>query len=148
MAAIVAGLRTEQGRIVIFALKVAGMLAGVLILTGLSRLLKLGGEARIRDADHACALVRLTDYGFAGVAAAVDARGTAALVRSADNRHVLIRVRGPRFVSRLLRHNVRARLEPGRLTISLDEPDFPPARLDLGDEAPRWAAALGVTARG
>ena len=133
---------------VIFLLKVAGMLAGVMILTGLARLFGLGGDARIRDADHACALVRLTDYGFAGVAATVDSMGVAALVRSADNRHVLIRACGPRFVSRLLGTGLQARLEQGLLTISLDEPDFPVTRLDLGDDAPRWAAALQGTAHG
>ncbi|MEK6638325.1 MAG: hypothetical protein AABY88_09605 [Pseudomonadota bacterium] len=126
----------------IFALKVAGMLAGVLILTGLARWLKLGGEARICSADHARALARLTHYGFDGVAAVVDTNGQAALVRGADNHHILIRARGPRFISRMLDADTQTRLDPGHLTISVNEPDFPTTMLNLGDEASRWAATL------
>lgn len=126
----------------IFALKVAGMLGGVALLTEIARALKLGGEARIQSADHARALAFEYHYGFNSVDAAVDATGKAALVVGADRRHILICVKGPRFISRLLDKDTQTRLEQGRLTVAVREPDFPITTLNLGEAAPRWAFAL------
>lgn len=131
-----------------FALKLLGMVLGVVILTQLARILRLGGQERIVSAEHARMLARQGQPDFEGVAVAIDANGQAALVKDLNWTLMLIRVKGPRFVTRLLDNRARARLDSGTLTISLDEPDFPPTALTLGDDAPRWAAALAMSADG
>jgi hypothetical protein len=131
-----------------FALKLLGMILGVIILTQLARVLGLGGQERIESADHARRLARQDRPDFDGVAVAIDSNGQAALVSDRNWKLMLIRVKGPRFVTRLLDKGATTRLDSGALTISLDEPDFPPTTLTLGDDATRWATALGNIAHG
>lgn len=131
-----------------FALKLLGMVLGVVILTHLARILGLGGQERIVSADHARLLARQDRPDFDGIAVALDANGEAALVSDLNWTLMLIRVKGPRFISRILDDGARTCLDSGTLTISLDEPDFPPTALRLGDDAPRWAAVLAPSSNG
>lgn len=124
------------------------MIFGVIILTQLARVLGLGGQERIVSANQARRLARQDRPDFDGVAVAIDINGQAALVRDINWTLMLIRVKGPRVVTRLLNEGATARLDSGSLTISFDEPDFPPTTLTLGDDAARWASALGISTHG
>lgn len=124
------------------------MILGVVILTQLARILGLGGQERIVSADHARRLARQDRPDFDGITVAIDANGQAALVSDINRTLMLIRVKGPRIVTRLLDKRATARLNSGTLTISLDELDFPQTTLTLGDDAARWASALGISTYG
>ncbi len=122
--------------------KLGASLIGVLMLGWFARWLKLGGEPRIRDADHACQLAFEGQYGFKGVDAVVDRAGYSALVRDASNRHVIISMLGNHYVTRLIFPPIEGRLDQKLLTIDLQETDFVPITLNLGEQAQYWASGL------
>jgi hypothetical protein len=117
-------------------------LAAVLALGWLARWMGLGGDVRIADQSHAIRIAYDGIYGFAGVDAAIDRAGYSALVRDALGRHVLIMVKGNKFVTRLVTPPIEGRLDHKLLTIDLREPDCAPVTLNLGDKAQYWASGL------
>jgi hypothetical protein len=126
----------------ILLIKLGGSLAAVLALAWVAQLMKLGGDVRIRDADHARAMAFDALYGFTASDVIVDRAGYGALLKDANGRHALIRKHGAHFVSRLITPQAEGRLDHHFLTISLAEPDFAPVTLNLGPKAQYWASGL------
>lgn len=124
------------------AIQLAASLVAVLALGWLARQMGLGGDVRIADEGHAIRLAYDGLYGFAGVDAAVDRAGYSALVRDREGRHVLIMIKGNKFVTRLVAPPIEGRLDQKLLTIDLREPDCPPVTLNLGEKAQYWASGL------
>jgi hypothetical protein len=128
--------------LVLLGIKLAASLFAVLGLGWLARLLGLGEDARLTDAAHALRIADEGQYGFAGVDAAIDRAGYSALVKDAKNRHVLIQSKGGHFVTRSLQPPIAGRLDQKLLTIDLQQPDFEPVTLNLGEKAQYWASGL------
>ncbi|RJF93275.1 hypothetical protein [Sphingomonas cavernae] len=123
-------------------LLLAGSLAGVLGLALVARLLGLGEEARIVNAEHALAVADEVDSGFDPVAVAVDRAGYAALLRDRVGQLLLIRAHGGHFVGRRLMPPVEARLDRNQLTLTPDDPMFGSVTLNLGAHAAEWASRM------
>ena len=117
-------------------------LIAILALYALSRWLRLGGDVRITDVDHAKRIAFDSIYGFEGVDAVVDRAGYSALVRDAAGYHVLICKHGAHFIARMIRPPIEGRLDQKFLTIDLNEPDVAPVTLNLGDVAQYWTSGL------
>ena len=123
-------------------LQFAGSLAAILGLAALSHRLGLGGDERLRDAERARRLAGEALEGFEPVAIALDRAGIAALARDASGRVMLLRRHGAKWAARLLDGHGHARLDRQFLTIATGERTFGAITLDLGAEAPAWAASL------
>jgi hypothetical protein len=123
-------------------IQLAASLIAIFVIAWLARRMGLGGEARISGRDHALRLAAEGHYGFAGSDAAIDRAGYSALVRDDQGRHVLIIVKGNKFVTRMIRPPIEGRLDQKLLTLDLREPDCPPVTLNLGDQAQYWASGL------
>ena len=117
-------------------------LLAILALAGIARLLKLGGDVRIRDEDHARDIADDLVCGFEAVDVALDRAGMGALLRDAQGRQLLIRRHGAAFAGRLLDANVDARLDQEFLTIGTSDRHFGAITLYLGEAAASWAAGL------
>jgi hypothetical protein len=128
--------------LVLIVVKLGGSLLAVLALGWLARAMGLGQDARLIDTAHALRIADEGQYGFAGVDAAIDRAGYSALVKDADNRHVLIHSKGGHFVTRSLQPPIAGRLDQKLLTIDLQQPDFEPVTLNLGEKAQYWASGL------
>jgi hypothetical protein len=124
------------------AVKLAISLLAVLALGWLARLMGLGGDVRIRDADHAKQIALDGLYGFVATDVALDRAGYSALVKDRAGRHALINTKGNNFVVRRVRPPIEGRLDHALLTIDLQEPDFAPVTLNLGEQAQYWASGL------
>jgi hypothetical protein len=124
------------------AIKLLFSLLAVLALGWLARLMGLGGDVRIRDADHARQIAFDGLYGFAATDVALDRARYSALVKDAAGRHALINVKGNKFVVRNVHPPIEGRLDQALLTIDLQEPDFAPVTLNLGEQAQYWASGL------
>ena len=124
-----------------FAIQLAASLAAILALAWLTGWLGLGGDERIRDAEHARELAHHVHYGFEPTDVAIDRAGMGALLKDKDGRQLLIRRHGTHFAGRLLDANTEAQLDRSLLTIGADK-RFGQFTLDLGDDAPVWAAGL------
>jgi hypothetical protein len=122
--------------------KLIASLIAVFALGWLARQLGLGGDHRIRDEDHAFQIAFDGQYGFRGVAAAIDLAGYSALVKDADNHHLLINAKGNQFITRVVRPPIEGRLDQKFLTLDLQEPDMAPVTLNLGEKAQFWASGL------
>jgi hypothetical protein len=129
-------------------IKALASLAAVLLLAGFARWLGLGGDVRIRNADHARALAQDVHYGFDPVDVIVDKAGFGALLRDADGRQMLVRRAGARFAGRLLEPGMDARLDRQFLTLGSDDTPFGSVTLNLGEDAQVWAAGLRNLRRG
>jgi hypothetical protein len=103
---------------------------------------RLGGWRVGWDQAHAIRIAYDGIYGFSGVDAAIDRAGYSALVRDREGRHVLIMVKGNKFVTRIVTPPIEGRLDHKLLTIDLREPDCAPVTLNLGDKAQYWASGL------
>lgn len=125
-----------------FAVQLGASLAAILALAAVAHWLKLGGDVRIRDEDHARDLADQFVCGFAPVDIAIDRARIGALMRDAQGRHVVIRRHGAMFAGRLLDGHSHARLDRNFLTIGTGERMFGTITLDLGDAAQSWAAGL------
>jgi hypothetical protein len=128
--------------IILIGVKLGGSLLAVLALGWLARAMGLGQDARLNDAAHALRIADEGQYGFVGVDVALDLAGYSALVKDADNRHVLIHSKGGHFVTRRLQLPIGGRLDQKLLTIDLLQPDFEPVTLNLGEKAQYWASGL------
>jgi hypothetical protein len=117
-------------------------LVAILGLALLARWLGLGGDVRIRDADHAKQLANEAVFGFTPVDMALDRAGIGALMKDADGRQLLLRRHGAHFVGRLLDPDVEARLDQNFLTLGTGEKTFGTITLNLGEKAQYWAAGL------
>jgi hypothetical protein len=123
-------------------IQLAASLIAILAIAWAARRMGLGGETRISGRDHALQLAGEGIYGFAGSDAAIDRAGYSALVRDDEGRHVLIIVKGNKYVTRMIRPPIEGRLDQKLLTLDLREPDCPPVTLNLGDQAQYWASGL------
>jgi hypothetical protein len=119
-------------------IQMAISLIAVLALGWLARWLGLGGDVRIANQAQAIRIAYDGLYGFS----AIDRAGYSALVRDRSGRHILIMVKGNKFVTRLVTPPIEGRLDHKLLTIELREPDCPPVTLNLGDKAQYWASGL------
>ncbi len=123
-------------------LQLLASLLAVLALGWVTRWLGLGGNVRILDEDHARLIVRDSLYGFEASDAVLDRAGYSALVKDTAGHHALISVKGAHFVARHVHPPVEGRLDRAFLTIDLQEPDFDPVTLNLGEKAQYWASGL------
>ncbi len=114
-----------------------GSLVAVLALAWLARALELGGDARI--AGEAQAREIALNHHFESRAIAIDRAGISALARDDDGGFLLIRRHGAHFTGERLAPPLKARLDQRFLTIN-------GTVLDLGDDAPVWAAQLRAVA--
>ncbi len=123
-------------------IKFAASLLAILTLAGLARWLRLGGDVRLRDVDHARTVAREAICDFEAVAVVLDRACIGALLRDADGRQMLIRRHGVQFVGRLLSPGIEARLDQNFLTLGAGERFFGTVTLNLGDQAQIWASGL------
>lgn len=124
------------------AVKLAGSLVAILLLAWLTRLMRLGGDVRIANADEARQLADAAQCGFDPVDVIVDHAGIGALLRDATGRVMLLRRHGAQFVGRFLDSHAHARLDRDFLTIATGERFQEPVVLHLGQEAKIWASSL------
>jgi hypothetical protein len=117
-------------------------LAAVFALGWLTRWMGLGGDMRIQDEGHARKIAFESLYGFDACDVALDKAGYSALVKDRAGRHALINAKGAHFVTRMVQPPIEGRLDRALLTIDLQEPDFAPVTLNLGDKAQYWASGL------
>ena len=122
--------------------KFGASLVAILGLAWLARSMGLGGDVRIRNADHARFLANEAIEGFEPVDIALDKAGIGALLRDAQGRQMLLRRHGAAWVARLLDERTEARLDRGFLTIGTGEKTFGAVTLHLGEAAGVWAAGL------
>lgn len=123
-------------------LQFGGSLIAILALAWLARRLGLGGDARIRDEAHLRELAEEALCGFDPVDVAIDRASLGALARDAQGRVMLLRRHGAHFAGRLLDSHLHVRLDRNLLAVGTGERRFGTITLDLGDEAPAWAASL------
>ena len=123
-------------------LQFGGSLLAILGLAWLAHRLGLGGDTRIRDEAHLRELAEEALYGFEPVDLAIDRSGMGALARDAEGRVMLLRRHGAHFASRLLDNHLHVRLDRNLLEVGTGERRFGRITLDLGDQAPAWAASL------
>ena len=124
------------------ALQFAGSLIAILALAWIARRLGLGGDTRIRDQDHLRELAEEALYDFEPVDIAIDRAGCGALARDARGRVMLLKRHGAHFVGRVLDNHLHVRLDRNLIEVGTAEKRFGKIILDLGDEAPAWAASL------
>lgn len=125
-----------------FALQLSASIAAILFLAWLALRLKLGGDVRIRDEDHARDLADQFVCGFDPVEVGIDRAGMGALLKDADGRHLIVRRHGAMFAGRLLDGHSETRLDRNFLTVGTGERMFGAITLDLGETAQSWAAGL------
>ena len=123
-------------------LQFGGSLLAILLLAWTAHRLGLGGDTRIRDEMHLRELAEEALCGFEPVALAIDRAGIGALARDAQGRVMLLRRHGAHFVSRLLDSHHHVLLDHNLLTVGTGEKRFGTITLDLGNDAPAWAASL------
>jgi hypothetical protein len=123
-------------------LQFGGSLIAILALSWIAHRLGLGGDTRIRDEAHLRELAEEALYGFEPVDIAVDRSGMGALARDTQGRVMVLRRHGAHFAARLLDHHVHVRLDRNLLEVGTGEKRFGRITLDLGDQAPAWAASL------
>lgn len=124
------------------AIQLAGSLIAILVLAWIAHWLKLGGDARIRSEEDARILADEGAHGFEPVDIAIDRAGLGALCRDAAGRVLLLRRHGSHWASRQIDSHAQVRLDNGFLTLATAERRFGSVTLDLGDQAPAWAASL------
>ncbi|WP_133364620.1 hypothetical protein [Qipengyuania sediminis] len=125
-----------------FALQLIGSLAAILTLAWLAHRLGLGGDARIGSVEEARELAHESVHGFEAKEVAIDRAGMAALCRDASGRVLLLRRHGSHWAGRLIDSGATARLDRSLLTLAPADRRFGSVTLDLGDQAPAWAASL------
>jgi hypothetical protein len=128
--------------VIVQLLQLGGSIIAILLLWLLAVRLGLGGDVRIRDADHARQLAEDALDGFAPIEIAIDRAGVAALLRDAAGRVMLVRRHGAQFAARLLDNHSFARLDRNFLTVANGEKRFGAFTLDLGENAQVWASSL------
>lgn len=123
-------------------LQFGGSLLAILALFWLAHRLRLGGDARIAGDDEARRLADEAVCGFDARDVAIDRSGLAALLRDGEGRVLLLRRHGAHFAARLLDAQASARVTEGGLTLATPDRRFGSVTLDLGGQAPDWAARI------
>jgi hypothetical protein len=131
-----------RDQLVFEAIKLAVSLLAVFGVAWLVGKMRLGGEARIRDAAHAIALAEDAEVGFGGIEVGLDRAGFAALVRNAAGRQLLIRAHGVQFAARAVDAGFSGRLDKDYLTLTAPERTFGSVTLRLGKDAGLWASRM------
>ena len=116
-------------------------LFGIVTIVLLARALGFAQVPRLADAEAARQLASQALFDFHADEAVLDAQGRGALVAGADGRVALVRPLGDRWVVRIV-NGAAAEISGTRLRVTPAEAMFPPADLDLGPAAARWAARL------
>ncbi len=124
------------------AIQLSVSLVAILAIAGLAVWLGLGGDVRLRDADEARDLARMTLCGFEPVEVVLDRAGIGALLRDAGGRVMLLRRHGVHFAGRLLTDYRGIRLDQNFITVTTSDKRFGSVTLDLGPEAQTWAGSL------
>ncbi|MBK8374231.1 hypothetical protein [Sphingorhabdus sp.] len=122
--------------------KLGASLIAIIGVAWLAGRMGLGGDLRIRDADHAKVLANEAIYGFEATEVALDRAGVGALLKDAQGNQMLLRRHGAAWVGRLLDPAMETRLDQGFLTISTGEPGAEKVTLNLGEAAQIWAAGM------
>lgn len=128
--------------LIVQLLQLGGSIIAILLLSLLAIKLELGGDARIRDENHARQLAGDALSGFTATELVIDRAGMGALLRDAAGRVMLLRRHGAQFAARLLDNHSFARLDRNFLTVANGERRFGAFTLDLGDKAQVWASSL------
>ena len=134
--------RPDVGPVLVQVATTLVSLVMILGLYALARSLRLGGDQRIADADHAKRLAEETWPGFAATEVTLDRARIGALVRNAEGRVMLIRRHGARFVGRELTTHDGIRLDRHTLTLETGDRQTGTLTIDLGADAQIWAASL------
>ncbi|WP_338467051.1 hypothetical protein RXV95_00395 [Novosphingobium sp. ZN18A2] len=124
------------------ALQAVASLIAILVVAWAARRMKLGGDPRIRDEDHARELANEAIDGFEPVDLALDRARVGAMLRDRRGRVMVLRRHGAHFAGRLLTDHSGVRLDRNTLTIATGERRFGTVTLDLGPAAQEWAASL------
>ncbi|MDE2562066.1 MAG: hypothetical protein KGL48_07430 [Sphingomonadales bacterium] len=124
------------------AIQAGASLVAILLLAWIAARLRLGGDVRIRDEDHARQLAGEAVDGFEPVALTLDRARIGAMLRDAQGRVMVLRRNGSHFAARLLTDHSGVRLDRNLLTVSTGERRFGSVTLDLGAAAQEWAASL------
>lgn len=124
------------------AIQAGASLVAILLLAWIAARLRLGGDVRIRDEDHARQLAGEAISGFEPVTLTVDRARIGAMLRDAQGRVMVLRRHGSHFAARLLTDHSGVRLDRNLLTVATGERYFGSVTLDLGPAAQEWAASL------
>jgi hypothetical protein len=112
------------------------------------RTLGLGGDIRLKDETQVRKIAHDAYYGFEASDIIIDLAGISAIVKDAQNRHMLIFRNGVHFTARMLHLPIAGRLDHKFLTIELNEPGIAPITLNLGSAAGRWVSGLRLIPHG
>lgn len=124
------------------AIQAVASLVAILLLAWIAARMRLGGDVRIRDEDHARELANEVIDGFEPVRLTLDRAHVGAMLGDAQGRVMVLRRHGSHFAGRLLTGHGGVRLDRNLLTIATGEPRFGQVTLDLGPAAQEWAASL------
>ncbi|MCK0127063.1 hypothetical protein [Erythrobacter sp. F6033] len=119
----------------------AGSLIAILAITGLAKLLRLGGETAFCDEAEARRAAAEVEDGYEAVAVALDASGAGALLKDSSGRIMVIKPHGNQFAGRILTPDAMASISDERITVSTGEARFGDVDLTLANSAP-WAEAI------
>jgi hypothetical protein len=119
----------------------AGSLVAILALAGLAWWMKLGGAPLLDNAEAVKRAASEVEDGFTPIATACDAKGTAALVRDAAERIMVIKRHGNRFAGRVLGPGATARVAGGQIEVVPGEARFGTVFLTIPDTE-AWADAI------
>jgi hypothetical protein len=116
-------------------------LFGIITLVLLARALGFAKTPRLADAAEARRIAGDALPGFRAGDTAVARDGRGALVAGGHGEVALVRAFGDRWVVRIV-NGAKAEVAAGRLRLTVPEPMFPPAEIELGAEATAWAGRL------
>ncbi len=119
----------------------AGSLIAILAVTGLVKLLRLGGGSLLTDEDKAKHAAAEVVDGYEAAETALDTNGAGALLKDAAGQIMVIKPHGNQFAGRILDHRASAIAQNRCITISTGEAHFGSVSLLLANPAP-WADAI------
>lgn len=115
-----------------------GSLIAILVLAGIARWMKLGGNPALRDEDAVRVAASEVDDGFVADRVSMGRGGRGAVCMDAGGRIMVIKLHGNRFAGRILNNRAAAREEVDGLVIDTGEARFGQVRLSL-DDSSTWA---------
>ncbi|MEO1968860.1 MAG: hypothetical protein ABGW87_09130 [Sphingomonadaceae bacterium] len=126
-------------------IQIFGSLVAILALAGVAARLRLGGDRRIGDEAEARRLADEAVSGFDAIDIAINRERTAALMRDAQGRVLLLRRHGAHFAGRLLNPRAEIVLSDDHVALAPADRRFGPATLIFDSRPPEWITRL-VTA--
>ncbi|MXP27820.1 hypothetical protein GRI58_03150 [Porphyrobacter algicida] len=123
-------------------IQIIGSLAAILALAWIAARLKLGGDRRIVDEAEAGRLADEAVSGFTASDIAIDRDRTAALMRDAQGRVLLLRRHGAHFAGRVLDPGAEIALSGNRVELVPADRRFGPATLNFDNRPPEWVVRL------